>query len=37
MAFFEHGQWMLMTVNFLSNNLLACAAVLAGMVLARLL
>ena len=37
MAFFEHGQWMLMTVNFLSNNLLACAAVLAGMVLARVL
>jgi len=37
MAFFEHGQWMLMAANFVSNNLLACAAVLAGMALARVL
>jgi fluoride exporter len=37
MAFCEKGQWMLMAVNFLANNLLACAAVLAGMGLARLL
>jgi hypothetical protein len=37
MAFFEKGQWMLMAVNFVSNNLLACGAALAGMVLARML
>ena len=37
MAFFEQGQWMLLTANFVSNNLLACAAVLAGMALARVL
>jgi fluoride exporter len=37
MAFFEQGQWMLMTANFVSNNLLACVAVLAGMALARVL
>jgi CrcB protein len=36
-AFFEHGQWMLMAANFVSNNLLACAAILAGMALARVL
>jgi CrcB protein len=36
-GFFEQGQWTLMAVNFLANNLLACAAVLAGMVLARVL
>jgi CrcB protein len=36
-AFFEQGQWTLMTVNFLANNLLACLAVLAGMALARVL
>jgi len=37
MAFFEHGQWMLMAANFVANNLLACVAVLAGMALARVL
>lgn len=37
MAFMEKGQWTLMTVNFLSNNLLACLAALAGMALARVL
>ena len=37
MAFFERGQWMLMGINFLSNNLLACVAALAGMALARVL
>jgi CrcB protein len=37
MAFFEKGQWALMAVNFVSNNLLACGAALAGMVLARVL
>jgi CrcB protein len=37
MAFFEHGQWSLMAANFLSNNLLACGAVLAGVALARAL
>jgi CrcB protein len=37
MAFFEQGQWTLMTANFLANNLLACAAVLAGMAVARVL
>lgn len=37
MAFFEKGQWMLMAANILSNNLLACGAALAGMVLARVL
>lgn len=37
MAFFEQGQWTLMAANFLANNLLACAAVLAGMALARVL
>ena len=37
MAFFEQGQWTLMTANFLANNLLACVAVLAGMALARVL
>ncbi len=37
MAFLETGQWMLMTINFLSNNLLACLAALAGMALARVL
>lgn len=37
MAFFEHGQWILMAANFVSNNLLACVAVLAGMALARVL
>ena len=37
MAFVEHGQWMLMAANVVSNNLLACAAVVAGMALARVL
>lgn len=37
MAFFEQGQWTLMTANFLANNLLACVAVLAGMAVARVL
>ena len=37
MAFFEQGQWGLMLVNFLSNNLLSFAAALAGMALARVL
>ena len=35
MAFFEHGQWGLMLVNFLSNNLLCLGAALAGMAVAR--
>lgn len=34
-AYFEQGQWLLMVTNFLTNNLLCLAAVLAGMVLAR--
>lgn len=37
MAFFEQGQWTLMAANFLANNLLACGAVVAGMVVARVL
>ena len=37
MAFFEQGQWALMAINFLANNLLACMAVVAGMALARVL
>ena len=37
MAYFETGQWMLMAVNFLANNLLACLAALGGMALARVL
>jgi CrcB protein len=37
MAFFEQGQWTLMAMNFLANNLLACAAVVGGMALARVL
>lgn len=37
MAYFEQGQWLLMSANFLSNNLLCLAAVLAGMALARAL
>lgn len=35
MAYFEQGQWLLMTVNFLTNNGLCLAAALAGMALAR--
>ena len=37
MAYFEQGQWLLMSVNFLSNNLLCLGAALAGMALARAL
>lgn len=37
MVFFEQGQWALLAANFVSNNLLACAGVLAGMALARVL
>jgi fluoride exporter len=37
MAFFEQGQWTLMAANFLASNVLACGAVVAGMVLARVL
>ena len=37
MAFLEGGQWMLVTTNFLANNLLSCLAALAGMALARVL
>jgi fluoride exporter len=37
MTFFEQGQWALLTANFVSNNLLACAGVLAGMAMARVL
>ena len=35
MAYFEGGQWGLMLVNILSNNVLCLVAALAGMVLAR--
>ena len=37
MAYFEQGQWMMMTANFVSNNLLCLAAALAGMAVARVL
>ena len=37
MAYFEQGQWAMMVANVLSNNLLCLGAVLAGMVLARVL
>lgn len=37
MSFFEHGQWLLMWTNFLSNNLLCLGAAVAGMALARAL
>ena len=37
MAYLETGQWMLLTANFLANNLLACLAALGGMALARVL
>lgn len=37
MAYFEQGQWSLMTVNFLGNNLLCLGAAVAGMAIARLL
>jgi len=35
MAYFEQGQWGLMFINILSNNLLCLGAALAGMALAR--
>jgi len=35
MAYFEQGQWLLMTANILANNLLCMAAAIAGMALAR--
>ena len=35
MAYFEQGQWLLMTTNILANNLLCMAAAIAGMALAR--
>ncbi len=37
MALFEQGQWALMGMNLLANNVLACVAVVAGMALARVL
>ncbi len=37
MAYFDHGQWGLMMVNFLSNNLLCLGASLGGIALARAL
>ena len=36
-AYFEQGQWGLMLVNILANNLLCLVAVLAGVALARVL
>jgi len=35
MAYFEQGQWRLMLLNLVSNNLLCLTAALAGMALAR--
>ncbi len=37
MAYFEQGQWGLMAINILSNNILCLGAALAGMALARVL
>ena len=37
MAYFEQGQWMMMTANFVTNNLLCLGAALAGMAVARVL
>ena len=37
MAYFEQGQWLLLAVNIVSNNLLCLGAALAGMALARIL
>ena len=37
MAYFEQGQWLLMTTNFFANNVFCLAAVLAGMALGRAL
>lgn len=37
MAYFEQGQWGLMAVNIVANNLLSLGAALAGMAVARVL
>src|SRR5215469_5312180 len=37
MSYFEHGQYLLMWTNFLSNNLLCLGAAIAGIALARAL
>jgi fluoride exporter len=37
MAYFEQGQWLLMMVNVITNNLLSLLAAMAGMALARVL
>ena len=37
LALMERGQWLLVGANFVSNNVLALAAALGGMALARLL
>ena len=37
MAYFEQGQWLLMTTNIVANNVLCLAAAVAGMALARVL
>jgi CrcB protein len=37
MAYFEQGQWLLMLINVLSNNLLCLGGALADMALARML
>lgn len=37
MAYFEQGQWALMTINILANNLLCLLAAVAGMAAARVL
>jgi CrcB protein len=36
-AYFERGHWTLLAANFITNNLLCLAAVLAGAILARAL
>jgi CrcB protein len=35
MAYFEQGQWWLMTANMIANNVLSLLAAAAGMALAR--
>ena len=37
MAYFEQGHWTMLAANFVSNNLLSLAGVLAGAALARVL
>jgi fluoride exporter len=37
MAYFEQGQWLLMTSNVVANNVLCLLAAVAGMALARVL